>query len=94
MVAADDRLGGTVRAAQGVPDTSFDPVALAPIDDQHDGFWVLSRHEDVTAVATDPQRFTSTKGITIPPHGYPITLPLIGENPAILCPFDAVAPAR
>jgi cytochrome P450 len=82
-----------------LPNTSFDPVALAQAEDpfavvnelrekcpvahsaQHDGFWVLTRHQDVTAVATDPHRFSSTKGITIPHHGYPITLPPIEEDP-------------
>jgi cytochrome P450 len=85
--------------AETATDTSFDPVALAQMDDpfpvvnelrggcpvahsdQHDGFWVLTRHEDVTTVAKDPQRFSSAKGITIPHHGYPITLPPIEEDP-------------
>ena len=84
---------------QTVPDVSFDPVALAQMEDpfpvvqelrercpvahsdQHGGFWVLTRHGDVTAVADDDQRFTSTKGITIPHHGFPITMPLLESDP-------------
>lgn len=54
------------------------PVARS---EQHDGFWLLTRHEDVTMAAQDPARFSSAKGITIPHHGYPITLPPIEEDP-------------
>lgn len=51
--------------------------------ENHGGFWVLSRFEDVCAVARDTQRFTSEKGITIPHHGYPIALPPIELDPPL-----------
>src|SRR5581483_8551967 len=54
------------------------PVAHS---DRHDGFWLLTRHADVTMAAQDPARFSSAKGITVPHHGYPITLPPIEEDP-------------
>ena len=49
----------------------------------YDGFWVLTRYGDVNRAAHDPQRFTSTKGVTIPHHGFPISLPPIELDPPL-----------
>ena len=38
--------------------------------DAHDGFWAVSRYEDVFRVALDPETFCSSKGIAIPPMEY------------------------
>ena len=38
--------------------------------DTHDGFWAVSRYEDVFAIATDPGNFCSGQGIAIPPMEY------------------------
>jgi hypothetical protein len=56
------------------------PVAHS---DAHDGFWVLTRYDDVNGAAHDPNRFTSTKGVTIPHHGFPISLPPIELDPPL-----------
>lgn len=34
----------------------------------HDGFWVLSRYEDVARASVETDSFTTTKGIMIPPN--------------------------
>ena len=39
-----------------------DPCSQAP-----DGFWVLSRHDDVTAAATDTGTYSSAGGLTVAP---------------------------
>jgi cytochrome P450 len=46
--------------------------------DQHEGFWVASRYEDVLAVAQDWESFSSEHGITVPPRDTP--LPAIPEQ--------------
>lgn len=56
------------------------PVAHS---EEYDGFWVLSRYDDVNEAAHDPDRFTSMKGITIPHHGFPIALPPIELDPPL-----------
>ncbi|MGH9037061.1 MAG: cytochrome P450, partial [Acidimicrobiia bacterium] len=56
------------------------PVAHS---DAYEGFWVLTRYDDVNAVAHDPARFTSTQGVTIPHHGFPISLPPIELDPPL-----------
>ncbi len=38
--------------------------------DAHDGFWAVSRYEDVFRVALDPETFCSSRGIAIPPMEY------------------------
>ncbi|MDE0003596.1 MAG: cytochrome P450 [Rhodospirillaceae bacterium] len=38
--------------------------------DAFDGFWAVSRYEDVFRVALDPETFCSSKGIAIPPMQY------------------------
>lgn len=62
------------------------PVAHS---DRYDGFWVLSRYDDVNRVAHDPVRFTSTQGVTIPHHGFPISLPPIELDPPLQRQFRA-----
>ena len=43
-----------------------DPVHhVGPCRDAPDGFWVLSRHEDVTAAATDTATYSSAGGLTV-----------------------------
>jgi cytochrome P450 len=56
------------------------PVAHS---DAYEGFWVLTRYDDVNRAAHDPNRFTSTKGVTIPHHGFPISLPPIELDPPL-----------
>lgn len=45
--------------------------------DQHEGFWVATRYEDVLAIAQDWESFSSEHGITVPPRESP--LPAIPE---------------
>jgi cytochrome P450 len=47
----------------------------------HDGYWVLFRYEDIVAAAMDTERFSSSSGITIPHHGFPIELPPLECDP-------------
>jgi cytochrome P450 len=35
--------------------------------DRHGGFWMVTRHEDVSAAARDYSRFTTREGVMIPP---------------------------
>jgi cytochrome P450 len=56
------------------------PVAHS---DAHDGFWVFTRYDDVNRASHDPVRFTSTKGVTIPHHGFPVSLPPIELDPPL-----------
>lgn len=43
------------------------PVAWS---DAHDGFWVVTRYDDVARVTKDHRYFSTTEGITIPPPPY------------------------
>lgn len=54
------------------------PVAHS---DQYEGFWALFRYDDIATVAKDPGRFSSAQGITIPHHGFPLSLPPIETDP-------------
>ena len=45
------------------------PVARS---DQYGGFYLLSRYADVKDVARDTKKYTSTKGVTLPPVGNPM----------------------
>jgi cytochrome P450 len=47
----------------------------------HDGYWVLFRYDDVVAAAKDSERFSSSRGVTIPHHSFPIELPPIECDP-------------
>lgn len=47
------------------------PVAWSPYSE---GFWILSKYEDVVAAARDHQHFTVTGGILIPPTGSKVPL--------------------
>lgn len=48
---------------------------------EYEGFWALFGYDDVSAVAKDPARFSSAQGITIPHHGFPMSLPPIETDP-------------
>jgi cytochrome P450 len=37
--------------------------------EKHGGFWILTRHEDVTAAIKDWETFSSAAGVTLPPFG-------------------------
>ncbi|GGL10316.1 cytochrome P450 [Nocardia jinanensis] len=39
---------------------------------QFGGFWMLSRYADVKEAARDPELFTSSQGVTLPPIGNPM----------------------
>ena len=54
------------------------PVAHSP---RYDGFWLLSRYEDVCAAARDTDTFRSEPGITIPHVGFPLPLSPIELDP-------------
>lgn len=55
------------------------PVAHS---DAHGGIWVLSKFDDVCAVARDPLRYSSeANGISIPHHGLPFRVPPIELDP-------------
>ena len=54
------------------------PVAHS---DHYDGFWMLSRYEDVCAAARDTERFRSEPGITVPHTGFPMPLSPIELDP-------------
>ena len=45
------------------------PVAHS---DEFGGFWMLSRYHDIRKAARDPQLFTSSQGVTLPPVGNPM----------------------
>lgn len=48
-----------------------------------DGFWVLSRYEDLVATAREPQTFCSGQGVTIPNFGSPVPMfPIESDPPA------------
>src|SRR5690606_13082572 len=49
------------------------PVAQVP---HYGGYGLVSRHEDVRAVALDPDRFRSGDGVFIPPSGLPPVPPM------------------
>jgi len=46
----------------------------------HDGYWVLFRYDDIVAAAKDSDRFSSSSGVTIPHHSFPIELPPIESD--------------
>lgn len=60
------------------------PVARST---KFDGFWVLSRYEDVVAAARDPQVFCSSGGVTIPDFGAPVPMVPIEADPPIHTAF-------
>jgi len=49
--------------------------------EMHEGFWALFTHGDISAAARDPQVFSSSHGVTIPHHSFPISLPPIETDP-------------
>jgi cytochrome P450 len=50
--------------------------------DAYGGFWIVSRFEDVLAIAKDNARFSSASGITIPPLENPIpSIPAESDEP-------------
>ncbi|MEM8708011.1 MAG: cytochrome P450 [Actinomycetota bacterium] len=51
-----------------------DPVAW----DDRNGWWLITRHADVTAVSRDTERFTNTKGVTF---FNPVMLSMITTDP-------------
>jgi cytochrome P450 len=56
------------------------PVAHS---DLHDGYWVLFTYEDVGQVARNPTTFSSSLGLGIPDHGFPLRLPPIETDPPL-----------
>jgi hypothetical protein len=48
---------------------------------EYGGFWALFGYDDISSVARDPGRFSSAQGITIPHHGFPMSLPPIETDP-------------
>jgi hypothetical protein len=56
------------------------PVAHSDVHEK-DGFWILSRYEDVLAAAQDPVRFASGPSISIPALGSPLPLLPVEANP-------------
>jgi cytochrome P450 len=54
------------------------PVARST---KFDGFWVLSRYDDLIAAARDPQTFSSAAGVTIPDFGSPVPMVPIEADP-------------
>jgi cytochrome P450 len=48
---------------------------------EYEGFWALFGYGDISTVAKDPTRFSSAQGITIPHHGFPMSLPPIETDP-------------
>jgi cytochrome P450 len=50
--------------------------------DAYGGFWVVSRFEDIVAIAKDNERFMSGEGITIPPLENPMpSIPAESDEP-------------
>jgi cytochrome P450 len=58
------------------------PVARS---EQHGGFWILSRYEDVRSVARDPDGFSSAQGVTIPASGHMPVIPIEADPPLHEC---------
>ncbi|WP_066065658.1 cytochrome P450 [Frankia sp. EI5c] len=54
--------------AATLPETLDRMRSLCPVthSDRHDGFWVVTKYEDVLGVAQDWRSFTSTEGLNIP----------------------------
>lgn len=42
-----------------------DPVAWTPEDDDHPGFWSVTRHADIVAVSRDWETYTSSRGVSL-----------------------------
>ena len=63
------------------------PVARST---RFDGFWVLSRYEDVVAAARDPQTFSSAQGVTIPNFGSPVPMAPIEVDPPLHSVFRKI----
>jgi cytochrome P450 len=50
--------------------------------DAHGGYWVVTRHEDVSAILCDNESFTSTEGVTVPRADAPLrSLPMESDVP-------------
>jgi cytochrome P450 len=60
------------------------PVARST---KFDGFWVLSRYDDLIAAARDPQTFSSAAGVTIPDFGSPVPMVPIEADPPMHMAF-------
>lgn len=56
------------------------PVARST---KFDGFWVLSRYEDVVAAARDVRTYSSAQGVTIPVFGSPVPMLPIEADPPL-----------
>lgn len=54
------------------------PVAYS---DQHGGFVILHRYEDVDTAARTPDLFMSGQGASLPHHGFPLAIPPIEIDP-------------
>jgi cytochrome P450 len=56
------------------------PVAYS---DTYDGFWVLSKYDDVKAVALDDRTFSSAQSVTVPakPRGARLSIPIEVDPP-------------
>src|SRR5918996_5343857 len=54
--------------AATLPDTLARMRSLCPVarSDQHGGFWVATRYEDVVRIAQDWETFSSAHGLTVP----------------------------
>ncbi len=63
------------------------PVARSS---RFDGFWVLSRYEDVVAAARDPRTFSSAGGVTIPNFGSPVPMVPIEADPPLHSVFRKI----
>lgn len=50
--------------------------------DAHGGYWVVTRHKDVSAILCDYENFTSTEGVTVPRAETPLrALPMESDVP-------------
>ncbi|HEY1966930.1 MAG TPA: cytochrome P450 [Pseudonocardia sp.] len=54
-----------------------------PWSDQHGGFHVLARYEQICAAARDPELFCSGQGNTIPPFPFPPLIPVNVDPPLL-----------
>lgn len=60
------------------------PVARST---KFDGFWVLSRYDDLVAAARDPQTFSSAGGVSIPNFGSPVPMVPVEADPPVHSAF-------
>lgn len=48
---------------------------------EYEGFWAVFGYGDISTMARDPAVFSSAQGVTIPHHGFPMSLPPIETDP-------------